>query len=134
MDIIGRFLVPPSGSFFLFGPRGTGKSTWLRQRFLDALWLDLLDPALQREYLARPESLRDLVLGNEPGRVVVIDEVQKAPALLDVVHSLIESNRTVFALTGSSARKLKRTGVDLLAGRAVWRTMPPFMAAELVLE
>lgn len=131
MDIIGRFLDPPSGSFFLFGPRGTGKSTWLRQRFPDALWLDLLEPDLQRAYMARPERLRDLVLGNEEGRLVVIDEVQKAPILLDVVHGLIESNGTAFALTGSSSRKLRRTGVDLLAGRAVLRTMPPFMAAEL---
>lgn len=131
MDIVRRFLVPPSGSFFLFGPRGTGKSTWLRQQLPDALWLDLLDPALQRDYQARPERLRELVQGNEEGRPVVIDEVQKAPVLLDVVHSMIESSRTVFALTGSSARKLKRTGVDLLAGRAVLRTMPPFMAAEL---
>ena len=75
MDIIGRFLDPPSGSFFLFGPRGTGKSTWLRQQFPDALWIDLLDPALLRDYLARPERLRDLVLRNEQSRVVVIDAV-----------------------------------------------------------
>ena len=105
MDIVERFLALPSDSFFLFGPRGTGKSTWLRQQLPDALWLDLLDPARQREYQARPERLRELVMGNEEGRPVVIDEVQKAPALLDIVHSLIESSRTVFALTGSSARK-----------------------------
>ena len=115
----------------MFGPRGTGKSTWLRQRFAEALWLDLLEPDTLRTYVARPERLRELVMGSAGGSVVVIDEVQKAPILLDVVHSLIESHRTVFALTGSSSRKLKRTGVDLLAGRAVLRTMPPFMAAEL---
>jgi len=131
MDAIGRFLGPPKGSFFLFGPRGTGKTTWLRRRFPDALWLDLLDPEAQRRFLGHPEELRDLVLGSERGRAVVIDEVQKAPVLLDVVHGLMESQGTVFALTGSSARKLRRTGVDLLAGRAVLRTMPPFMAGEL---
>ena len=130
MEIIGRFFKEPAGSFFLFGPRGTGKSTWLRQRFPKALWVDMLQPDVHRAFLARPERLRDLVLGSE-GQMVVVDEVQKAPELLDVVHSLIDSTETVFALTGSSARKLRRTGVDLLAGRAVLRTMHPFMAAEL---
>ena len=130
MEIIGRFFKEPAGSFFLFGPRGTGKSTWLRQRFPEALWIDMLQPDVHRAFLARPERLRDLVLGSE-GQMVVVDEVQKAPELLDVVHSLIDSTETVFALTGSSARKLRRTGVDLLAGRAVLRTMHPFMAAEL---
>ncbi len=130
MEIIGRFFRPPEGSFFLFGPRGTGKSTWLRQRFPEALWVDLLQPDVHRDLLARPERLRDLVLAAE-GRPVVIDEVQKAPELLDVVHALIDSRGTVFALTGSSARKIRRAGVDLLGGRAVRRIMPPFMAAEL---
>ena len=130
MEIIRRFFAEPAGSFFLFGPRGTGKSTWLRQRFPKALWIDMLQPDVHRAFLARPERLRDLVLGSE-SQMVVVDEVQKAPELLDVVHSLIDSTETLFALTGSSARKLRRTGVDLLAGRAVLRTMHPFMAAEL---
>lgn len=132
MELQTRFCVPPARqSFFLFGPRGTGKSTWLRQVLPGALVIDLLQPDVARELSARPERLRDLVHG-APGRVVVIDEVQRVPQLLDVVHALIESkDRRRFVLTGSSARKLRRGGTDLLAGRAVVRTLHPFMAAEL---
>jgi predicted AAA+ superfamily ATPase len=129
---VGRFLRDPGGHYFLLGPRGTGKSTWLRQAYPDALWVDLLDPATHRRYSARPELLRELVAGNPERPVVVVDEVQKEPRLLDVVHGLIEERRGPrFVLTGSSARKLKREGVDLLAGRALMRTLHPFMAAEL---
>ncbi len=134
MESITRKFQAPRGNFFLFGPRGTGKSTWLRQAYPGALFVDLLDPATHRALLARPELLRELVDGNPRARVVVIDEVQKAPALLDVVHQLAESGtrRTVrFVLTGSSARKLKRTGVNLLAGRLARKTMHPFLASEL---
>ncbi|KKQ15117.1 MAG: Conserved hypothetical ATPase [Candidatus Moranbacteria bacterium GW2011_GWE1_36_7] len=130
--IIPRFFTPPKQSFFLFGPRGTGKSTWLKAHFENALWLDLLDPETFRLYSARPERLEELVLGNPEKKDVVIDEVQKIPELLDVVHALIEKKLGLrFILTGSSSRKLKRTGVDLLAGRAVKRDLHPFMAAEL---
>lgn len=132
MATVRRFFRAPPGHFFLFGPRGTGKSTWLQSNFRDCLHVDLLEPDVHRAYVARPERLRELVAGNRDAKVVVVDEVQKAPELLDVVHSLIEARRTPrFVLTGSSARKLKRTGVDLLAGRAVLRSMHPFMAAEL---
>jgi predicted AAA+ superfamily ATPase len=133
MAVIPRFFRPPAGGhFFLFGPRGTGKSTWLRRNYQGALWIDLLAPEIQREYAARPERLRELVDGNPEKRLVIVDEVQKAPALLDVVHQLAERPRSPrVVLTGSSARKLKRTGVDLLAGRAVVRSLHPFMAAEL---
>lgn len=129
---VGRFFRPPSTHYFLLGPRGTGKSTWLRETYVDALWVDLLRPEVHRQYSARPERLRELVAGN-PGRpVVVVDEVQKAPVLLDVVHDLIERRAgPQFILTGSSSRKLKREGVDLLAGRALLRSLHPFMAAEL---
>jgi len=132
MELIDRFFEPPSQSFFLLGPRGTGKSTWARGRYPEALWLDLLDPELFRTLQARPEELRDLVRG-DPGRsTVVIDEIQKVPALLDVVHQLLQADRHPrFVLTGSSARKLKRTGVDLLAGRAILYSMHPFMASEM---
>ncbi|MFH1456488.1 MAG: DUF4143 domain-containing protein, partial [Patescibacteria group bacterium] len=119
-------------SFFLFGPRGTGKSTWTKLQFPAALRLDLLQPDIFRTYSAHPEQLRELVLGNPQKKTIIIDEVQKIPELLDVVHILIEEKYDLqFVLTVSSARKLKRTGVDLLAGRAVMRTLHPFMAAEL---
>ena len=132
MEITGRFIEPPRQSFFLFGPRGTGKSTWLRQTLPEALVVDLLQPDLARELTARPERLRDLVRGAPRRSTVVIDEVQRVPELLQVVHAMLEStDRRRFVLTGSSARKLRRGGVNLLAGRAVVRTLHPFMAAEL---
>lgn len=135
MAFLGRFFHPPAASHFLFGPRGTGKSTFLREAFADALWLDLLQPEVHQRFAARPDRLRDLVDGNPEARAVVIDEVQRVPALLDVVHHLIErrGHRAAprFVLTGSSARKLRRTGVNLLAGRLLLERMHPFMAAEL---
>ena len=133
MELVRRFFDAPKGSFFLFGPRGTGKSTWLREQVPDALWVDLLDPEAYRTYLSNPERLRQLVDGNPLAKRVIIDEIQKVPQLLDVVHQLIEDKRRAmqFILTGSSARKLKRTGVDMLAGRALIKTLHPFMAAEL---
>jgi predicted AAA+ superfamily ATPase len=100
--------------------------------FPHALFLDLLQPDLARELIARPERLADLVKGSPHHDPVVIDEVQRVPELLNVVHALLESpDRRQFVLTGSSARKLRRGGADLLAGRAVVRTLHPFMAAEL---
>jgi len=132
MEVLPRFFKAPAGSFFLFGPRGTGKSLWTQTTFPDALRIDLLDPHTLRHYSARPERLRELVDGNPSAGALVIDEVQKVPELLPVVHQLIERRRRLqFILTGSSARKLKRSGVDLLAGRAVLRTLHPYMAAEL---
>ncbi|MFP5288820.1 MAG: ATP-binding protein [Thermoanaerobaculia bacterium] len=132
MATVPRFFQAPRTHYFLFGPRGTGKSTWLRETYPEALWIDLLKPEVLRQYVARPERLREIVLGNPSREVVVIDEVQKAPVLLDVVHDLIESKAGPrFVLTGSSSRKLKREGVDLLAGRALLRSLHPFMAAEL---
>ncbi len=126
-----RLFKAPLVSYFLFGPRGTGKSTWLRKSYPNAFWIDLLDPATLRIYLAEPERLRSAIDRKRP-QTVVIDEVQRAPDLLNVVHSLIEEKRGIqFVLTGSSARKLKREGVNLLAGRALLRHMPPFFAAEL---
>src|SRR5436309_14322960 len=119
---VPRFFRAPSNHFFLFGPRGTGKSTWLRQAYPDALWVDLLRPEVHRQLAARPERLRELVAGNPGKTVVVIDEVQKAPVLLNVVHDLIERRAgPLFVLTGSGARKLKREGrglhLELLAHR-----------------
>ena len=132
MAIQRKFCSSPRGHFFLFGPRGTGKSTWLREQFPDAGWIDLLSPAQQRRYAARPERLRELVEATSGPTDVVIDEVQRVPELLAVAHQLIEERPGPrFVLTGSSARTLKRSGIDLLAGRAVVRTMHPFLAAEL---
>ncbi len=131
MAIERKFFRPPAGHFFLFGPRGTGKSTWLEAAFPNAVRIDLLAPAQQRLYAARPERLRELAAA--PGVAdLVIDEVQRVPELLTVVHQLMEEpGRPRFVLSGSSARKLKRSGVDLLAGRAVVRSMHSFLAAEL---
>ncbi|MBN1464922.1 ATP-binding protein [candidate division KSB1 bacterium] len=128
---IPRFLRPPDSSYFLFGPRGTGKSTYLMHEHPDALTVDLLKPDLFRLYSARPERLFELIAGNPDAKMVIVDEVQKVPELLDVVHSLVEQKRKItFILTGSSSRKLKRTGIDLLAGRVLLRTMHPFLLSE----
>jgi predicted AAA+ superfamily ATPase len=135
MAVVRRFLQPPAGSFFLFGPRGTGKSTWLVQEFPGALRLDLLAPEVLRAYQARPERLRERIAAHPAGpplQTVVIDEIQKAPQLLDVVHALVEEQPQLrFVLTGSSARKLRHGAANLLGGRLVAASMPPFMAAEL---
>lgn len=132
MEMVRRFFKPPRTSFFLFGPRGTGKSTFVRQSFPKAVYLDLLDPERVRSLSAMPERLKEIVQAHTGSRCVVIDEIQKVPDLLMVVHSLIESQKGwTFILTGSSARKLKRTGVNLLGGRALLHTLHPFMAAEL---
>lgn len=131
MEVVNRFFPFSSRSAFIFGPRGSGKSTWLRHSLPDALWLNLLQPETYREMSARPERLRQLVEGSDQ-RDVVVDEIQRAPELLNVVHDLMESGpKRRFLLTGSSARKLRRGGVDLLAGRALNQTMHPFMAAEV---
>lgn len=132
MEFLPRFFDPPEQSFFLFGPRGTGKSSWVRNTCGDALVVDLLRPDAYREMSARPERFAELVLANPDRQPVVVDEVQRVPELLNVVHDLIERRPGLqFILTGSSARKLRRGGVDLLAGRALNRTLHPFMAAEL---
>ena len=132
MHFIPRFFTAPKGSFFLFGPRGTGKSTWLKQAFPEALWINLLEPEQLRFYGAFPERLRETLTLNPKAQVVVIDEVQNVPELLPLVHAIIEEKRGIqFILTGSSARKLKRVGVDLLAGRAILKRMHPFFAAEI---
>ena len=132
MELVGRFFQVPSRSCFVFGPRGTGKSTWLRERIPDALFVDLLEPSTHRSLSARPERLRELLAGAPGKETVVIDEIQRVPELLTVVHAAMEApSPPRFILTGSSARKLRRGGVDLLGGRAVQRTLHPFMAAEL---
>lgn len=132
MATTGRFLQAHAGSFFLFGPRGIGKSTWLRGLREQAVWIDLLDPETFRLFQARPERLEERIAAQPQATVVVVDEVQKVPALLDVVHKLVEAKRQLqFILTGSSARKLRRGAANLLAGRLTELHLHPFMAAEL---
>lgn len=132
MESRDRFFKAPKQSFFLLGPRGTGKTLWTQRTYPGALRVDLLEPDVHRELAARPERLRALIEGSPRVRTVVIDEVQKVPELLSVAHALLEERRRLtLVFTGSSARKLRRGGVDLLAGRAVMRSLHPFMAGEL---
>jgi predicted AAA+ superfamily ATPase len=129
--LVSRLIQPPSDSFFVFGPRGTGKSRWLETHLGGALTFDLLDEAVLVELLADPVALAHKLDPLRPREWVVIDEVQRAPVLLNTVHRMIEKRRLRFALCGSSARQLRRRGTNLLAGRAVERRMHPFTAAEL---
>lgn len=130
--MFSRTLHPPRGAFFLFGPRGTGKSTWIRSHFGSALLINLLQPENAVRFERDPALLRAQVLARAKSEWIVVDEVQRAPRLLDEVHYLMEEEGyRKFALTGSSARKLKRGAANLLAGRAVLRTLFPLTAAEL---
>lgn len=129
---IKRLFIGENQSYFLFGPRGTGKSTWFKRNLKEYLLIDLLEPDVFRKYSAHPERLHQLIEANPDKRIIIIDEVQKIPDLLAVVHSLIEKKRNLcFILTGSSSRKIKRSGVDLLAGRAIIKNMHPFLAFEV---
>ena len=129
--MISRILtLPESGSFFLFGPRGTGKSTWLESVLPKALRIDLLRESVFAELAGHADRL-EAMADAQGARSIVIDEVQKLPGLLDEVHRLIETRRLRFALSGSSARKLKRGRANLLAGRARTLSMHPFTVSEL---
>lgn len=124
---------PPARSFFLFGPRGTGKSTWLRRAFPRARWYDLLQSETYVRLLADPAEFRREIEALPSGTWVVVDEVQRVPALLNEIHALMARHprRWMFALCGSSARKLKRADANLLAGRAINRTFHPLVWQEL---
>ncbi len=127
-----RSLTPPKRAFFLFGPRGTGKSTWLRQHFPQALTINLLTDENMVRFEREPAHLRNLVTARPHDDWIVLDEVQRVPKLLDEVHFLMEElGYKSFALTGSSARSLRRGGVNLLAGRAVIRQLFPLTSAEM---
>ncbi len=131
MENIKRHIKIPDTSFFLFGPRGTGKSTFVRELIDDkTLYIDFLDPETFRAFSAYPESLIKTINAVKPD-LVIIDEVQKIAPILDVVHKIIEEKKIRFILTGSGPRKLKRSGADLLGGRAVYSRMHPFTAEEL---
>ena len=125
---------PGEETFFLWGPRQTGKSTLLRQRYPRSRWLDLLRADEFRRYAANPEFLRQEIEAEgwpAPGGQIVIDEIQKVPALLDEVHWLIENRGLHFALCGSSARKVRRGAANLLGGRAVRYELHGLTADEL---
>ncbi len=125
--------LPNSHSFFLFGPRGTGKSTLIMEKFAkQSITFDLLDPELEAELIRRPNKFKETVLAlDKKIKYVIIDEVQKIPKLLNIVHQLIESTNKNFILTGSSARRLKLGKANLLAGRAFTCNLHPLTSFEL---
>ncbi len=122
--------IDTSMSCFLFGPRGTGKTFWLRHCLPDSIYIDLLEARTSGQLLADPQRLADRIPPDHR-KPIVIDEIQRVPALLDEVHRLIETRNLVFVLTGSSPRKLRRGGSNLLAGRAITHQLFPFTATEL---
>lgn len=128
---LSRIYRLPSSSFFLFGLRGVGKSTWVREQLPDAHRIDLLDEGLYQDLLADPSGFAGELRRLERGSWVVVDEVQRLPGLLNEVHRFIEERGLRFALLGSNARKLRVAGVNLLAGRALWREMFPLTPEEL---
>jgi predicted AAA+ superfamily ATPase len=117
-------------SFFLFGPRGTGKTAWVKTQFPQGIYLDLLESNLYTRLLAYPQQLEQLIPKGFQDWII-LDEVQKIPALLNEVHRLIEKYHYKFVLTGSSARSLRKKGVNLLAGRALTFAMYPLTVMEL---
>lgn len=126
-----RLIRPPvAKSFFLFGPRGTGKTTWVKSTFKQDIYIDLLEAELFNDLLANPQRLENFIPKNFSDWII-IDEVQKIPQLLDEVHRLIEKYKYKFILTGSSARKLRRAGPNLLGGRALTYWLHPLTVMEL---
>jgi predicted AAA+ superfamily ATPase len=129
--MFSRRLTAPTSTTLLLGPRATGKSTWLEQVLPDAHRWDLLDTRVALELARDPSTLARQVSALPRGAWVVIDEVQKVPAVLDEVHRLDGKQGRRFVLSGSSARKLKRGGANLLAGRALRKDMFPLVSAEI---
>ena len=126
--------LPPGQSAFLWGPRKTGKTTYFKKAFPASLFFDFLRTDIALDFTRRPSLLREQILAKEPETLlcpIILDEVQKVPAVLDEVHGLIESHGLRFILCGSSARKLKRGKANLLGGRA-WRyELFPLVSREL---
>jgi len=121
----------PKQSLFLWGPRQTGKTTLLKQTYPEALRIDLLKSDVLMRYLRNPSLLREEVMALEHSRLVVIDEIQKAPLLLDEIHYLIQEENRAFVLCGSSARKVKKGHANLLGGRAIRYELLGLSAIEL---
>jgi len=131
-DYTKRELSPSEDSYFLLGPRGTGKSTWLMKAYPKAVRIDLLMGEEERRFSAFPERIRDVTSSMKKGETLILDEIQRAPNLLPEIHALIEEKKGIqFIMTGSSPRKLRRTVSDLLGGRALIQQMGPFLASEL---
>lgn len=118
-------------SIFLFGARQTGKSTFLRQKFPNSIYIDLLDTTLKGRFCRRPSLLYEMLSHKEVGTLVIIDEIPEVPELLNEVHRLMSEKGLVFILCGSSARKLKRKGYNTLGGRAYPVYLFPFVSAEI---
>lgn len=131
MPTYTRLLKPPKNNFFLLGMRGTGKSAWVKNAYPKAKRFDLLVESEYQAYLAQPQLFVEELNRIQSGSWVVIDEIQRLPNLLNEVHRAIEEQKLKFALLGSSARKLRQSGVNLLGGRALLRTMHPFFPQEL---
>lgn len=126
-----RIINPPKEkSFFLFGPRGTGKTTWVKSHFPKSLYLDLLEAEIYNDLLANPQRLENMI-PKDFKNWIIIDEIQRVPELLNEVHRLIEKYKYTFILTGSIARKLRKKGHNLLGGRALTYSMYPLTALEL---
>lgn len=116
---------------FLFGARQTGKSTLLKERFKGKIYYDLLDPELRKYFKRNPNALKEALSDKPAGTLVIIDEIQKVPELLDIVHSLMVGRGLWFILSGSSARKIKKTGANTLGGRAIPETLYPLVWPEV---
>ena len=126
-----RIISPPKDkSFFLFGPRGTGKTTWVKAAFPHAIFIDLLESEVYNDLLANPQRLEKFI-PKDFKNWIIIDEVQRILELLNEIHRLIEKNHYRFVLTGSSARKLRTKGVNLLGGRALIYPFHQLTALEL---
>ena len=126
-----RHFIIPKSSFFLLGPRGVGKTTLIRSLKLASHEISLLDETRYQHYLARPGSFYEQLYVLKKGSWVFVDEIQRLPNLLNEIHRLIEDKKLRFILTGSSARKLRKAGVNLLAGRAVYRYLYPLTPMEM---
>ncbi|MBN1149867.1 ATP-binding protein [candidate division WOR-3 bacterium] len=121
---------PKNSSFFIFGPRGTGKTTWVKNEFPGALYLDLLESEKYINLSANPQRIEQFI-PKMFREWIIVDEIQRIPELLNEVHRLIENSGYKFILTGSSPRKLRKKGTNLLAGRAIKLNMHPLSAEEL---
>lgn len=118
-------------AMFLFGARQTGKSTLLKERFKGKIYYDLLDPELRKFFKRNPNALKEALSDKPAGTLVIRDEIQKVPELLDIVHSLMVDKGLWFILSGSSVRKFKKSGANTLGGRAISETLYPLVWPEV---